>query len=182
MFRVIFEHLEKIGLLDMTSSIHRVCLYIVYQPRIQKLLDETLLSWNLHKVRTAGNKTPTALYQLSREKAITQGYWTGDAGDDIETASDPWYGYDPAGGSPPDDELDTDPDSIDRGEYEDAETERRAGVFVNEDYKICEAREILKDMDCLAEDGNSGIDIYCQAVLRVTSYFTKANIDSDSDY
>lgn len=39
----------------------------------------------------------------------------------------------------------------------------------------------LKDMDSLVEDGNSGLDIYCQVVLCVISYFIKSNYDSDSN-
>lgn len=159
----------------MACDIHRICLYIVFQPRIQQSLDETVASWNLHKVRTAHNKTPLAMYQLSREKAITQGYWTGDPGDNQDTASDPLYGYDPEERSPPDEELASDPEAPYQGEYEDAEAEKAAGVFVNEDEEIQEAREILKDMDLTADDGNSGIDVYCEAVLRITSFFSSAD-------
>ncbi|KAK7034298.1 Integrase catalytic domain-containing protein [Favolaschia claudopus] len=37
-FREIFMHLVEINLLDMENSIHRVCLFVVFQPRIQKSL------------------------------------------------------------------------------------------------------------------------------------------------
>lgn len=144
----------------------------------QKSLDETVTSWNLHKVQTAGNKTPLATYQLSREKAITQGYWTGDPGDDEDMASNPLYGYDFNERSPPADEVASDPEAPDLGEYEDLKAEREAGVFVNDDEEIWEAREILKDMDCSVDDGNSGIDIYCEAVLCITLYLS-GNDDSD---
>jgi hypothetical protein len=73
MFRQIFFHLEEIGLLDMENPIHRVCLYLVFRSHIQKSLDETVVSWNHHKIRTAGNKTPVAIYELSRRHAINRG-------------------------------------------------------------------------------------------------------------
>ncbi|KAJ7870153.1 hypothetical protein B0H14DRAFT_3575978 [Mycena olivaceomarginata] len=56
-YREIFLHLEELGLLDMESPIDRVSLFIVFQPRIQNSLNETLTSWNLHKIRTAKNKS-----------------------------------------------------------------------------------------------------------------------------
>ena len=40
------------------------------------------------------NKTPIAIFELSRQAAITRSYWTGDPGDDYPTASDPMYGFD----------------------------------------------------------------------------------------
>jgi hypothetical protein len=171
MFRETFKHLEKIGLLDMELSIHRLCLFLVYQPRIQRSLDETVTSWNFHKIRTAGNKTPAAIYQLSREKAINRGYWTGDPGDDVQIASDPSYGHDPQVPLPPLDELAGDPTHVDEGEFLDTEAEREAGLFVNGDDEIEEAREILQNFDFTQDNGNWGIDVYCQAVMLVTAYF-----------
>jgi len=170
MFRQIFFHLEEIGLLDMESTIHRVCLYLIFQPRIQKSLNETVLSWNCHKVRTAGNRTPIAMYELSRRHAINRGYWTGDPGDDLETASDPSYGHDPTVPMPPMDELSIDPTAAIDEEYTNIAEEREGGVFVNGDDEIEEARDILRDWDLTAEDGNWGIDMYCQAVLAVSSF------------
>jgi hypothetical protein len=130
-------------------------------------------SWNLHRVRTAGNKSPLALHQLSKEKATNRGYWTGDPGDDIETASDPLYGQDPAELSPPFDELAHDPRAPDSQEYPNVSAEREAGILVNDDREICKVQEILKGLgvDWLAEDGNWGIDVYCHAVVVVTSHF-----------
>ncbi|KAJ7303710.1 hypothetical protein DFH08DRAFT_825643 [Mycena albidolilacea] len=74
--------------------IDRVCLYVVFQPRIQASLDETRISWNLHRMRTENHKSPRAIYELSREKAINRGYWIGDPGDDLATALHPSYGKD----------------------------------------------------------------------------------------
>ncbi|KAJ3831458.1 hypothetical protein F5878DRAFT_549547, partial [Lentinula raphanica] len=38
-FRKIFKYLEDNGLLDMTNNIQRLCLYVVFQPRIQQSLN-----------------------------------------------------------------------------------------------------------------------------------------------
>lgn len=158
------------GLLDMEEPIHRVCLFLVFLPRIQKSLDETVSSWNHHKVRTAGNKTPVAMYKLSRQHAINQGYWTGDPGDDINTASDPSYGHDPTVPIPPADEMAADPHAPVAEEFTDTAAERDAGVFVNGDEEIEEIQDILRDWDLAGDDGNWGIDMYCQAVLAVGMY------------
>lgn len=159
MFRQIFFYLEENGLLDMESVTHRVCLYIVFQPRIQKSLDETVISWNSHKIRTAGNKTPTAIYELSRQRAINRGYWSGDPGDDLATANDPLYGHDPTVPMPPTDELAADPSGPTEDEYSMVAEEKEAGIFVNGDDEIEEIREILQDWDLAADDGNWGIDM-----------------------
>ncbi|KAJ7600170.1 hypothetical protein C8J56DRAFT_879902 [Mycena floridula] len=68
------------------------CKYIIFQPWIQASLQRTISSWNLHQMRTEHYKTPMLIYELSREKAIVQGYWSGDPGDDIATASHVEYG------------------------------------------------------------------------------------------
>ncbi|KAK6992301.1 hypothetical protein R3P38DRAFT_2448689, partial [Favolaschia claudopus] len=151
-FREIFMYLVNINLLDMENAIHRVCLFVVFQPRIQKSLDETIASWNLHKIRTAGNKSPHAIFQLSREKAINRGYWTGDPGDPLSTASDPHYGQDPEAPLPPAEELQTDPTAADYTEYPDLPAEREAGVVINDDDEVSECREILLGMDFLSDD------------------------------
>ncbi|KAJ7877362.1 hypothetical protein B0H14DRAFT_2342344, partial [Mycena olivaceomarginata] len=166
-YREIFIYLEELGLLDRDSPIDRVRLYIIFQPRIQASLDETLGSWNLHKLRTANNKSPRAIYELSREKAINRGYWTGDPGDDLATASDPSYGEDSNAPLPPLDELADDPDALDYSEFPNSTAEREAGVFMNDDDEIQEMR-----VGDLADDGNWGIDVYCRAVLFATEYFS----------
>ncbi|KAJ7795294.1 hypothetical protein B0H14DRAFT_2391756 [Mycena olivaceomarginata] len=170
-YREIFLHLEELDLLDMESPIDRVCLFIVFQPRIQNSLNETLASWNLHKIRTAKYKSPQAIYELSRAKAINRGYWTGDPGDDLATASHPSYGEDASGPLPPSDELVDDPEAPDYQEPADAAAERDAGIFVNHDDEVEEMKAALGDFDYLADDGNWGIDTYCRAVRIATDYF-----------
>jgi len=51
--------------LDMIPQ-HRIALYLVYEPRIQRALDETVAASNFHKMRTEGNLSPM-VYELSSE-------------------------------------------------------------------------------------------------------------------
>ncbi|KAJ7662544.1 hypothetical protein DFH06DRAFT_355025 [Mycena polygramma] len=86
----------------MTNEVHRACLFLVYQPRIQASLDRARDGWNHHGIRTERNKTLLALYEISREAAMRRGYWTGDPGDEPESvANDPLYGYDGEAALPP---------------------------------------------------------------------------------
>lgn len=149
---------------------HRICLFITFQRRIQQSLDETVAAWNLHKVHTAGNKTPLALYQLSREQAINQGYWTGDPGDDLD-AVDTMYGEDGEAGLPPANELSDDPVDRSHREFFSTDEERNAGIFVVDDEEIQEAMSKLGDMDFDIDDGNYGLNLYFEAIGRLSACF-----------
>ncbi|KAJ7572569.1 hypothetical protein C8J56DRAFT_875185 [Mycena floridula] len=165
-FRQIFTHLDDLGLLDMQNDVHRVALYIVFQPRIQASLERTRQSWNLHDIRTEHYKTPVSLYELSKATAINRGYWDSDPGDDLQTASQPGYGRDAETEPlPPQDELRDDPSHIDYTEFASATEEHQAGVFINDDDEIMAGRELLEGMDVDEDDGNWGIDVFCRAVL-----------------
>ncbi|KAF5340938.1 hypothetical protein D9611_006018 [Ephemerocybe angulata] len=166
-FRRIFFHLEKLALLDPDSPIHLVCLYLVFQPRIQASLDRAGKAWNRHRVRTARSKTPLAMYELSRERAINAGYWTGDPGDGVEVV-DEGYGEDgEANFLPPKDVLDDDPVAPRSDVFDTTEAEKEAGIFIVDDEEIAAARSALGSMDFSEDDGNFGIDIYCTAVTRL---------------
>jgi hypothetical protein len=160
-------YLEEIHLLDMENPVHRTCLYLVFRNRIQKSLDRTRDAWNHHKLRTERNKTPIAIYELSREAAITRGYWTGDLGDDLATASDPLYRFDGEAPIPPAAEVQD--DAQEGEEPSGSDDERAAGVSVNGDDELHEAEELLADIDLNAEDGNWGIDVYCEAMILLMS-------------
>lgn len=168
-FRQIFDYLEKNELLDMENPIHSTCLFLVFHKRIQAALDRARDAWNHHRMRTQRDKTPIAIYELSRTAAMTRGYWTGDPGDDVQhVGSDPLYGYDGEAPLPPAGSSGEDP--LDRREQPlGTAAERDAGILVNGDDELMEARQLLGDFDCDAEDGNWGIEIYCEAVIRITS-------------
>ncbi|KAJ7061357.1 hypothetical protein C8F01DRAFT_967376, partial [Mycena amicta] len=162
-FRQLFQYLEENMLLDMENAIERVCLFLVFQPRIQAALDRFRNAWNYHKIRTARNRTPVSIFELSRVKAMRLGYWTGDPGDDVSIASAPEYGQE-QGPLPPADELALDPEAPDFTEFANVEEERTAGIFVNNADEIDAMRAALEDFDFDEEDGQDGISVYCRAV------------------
>ncbi|KAK6984052.1 hypothetical protein R3P38DRAFT_2536338 [Favolaschia claudopus] len=165
-FRQIFDYLEQNDLLDMENPVHSACLFLVFQPRIQAALDRARDAWNHHRLRTQHDKTPIAIYELSRTAAITRGYWTGDPGDDLNAASDPLYGFDGDAPLPPSG-LD---EPLERAEQPTGTAEERAGgILVNGDEDLAAAAELLGDFDCGRDDGNWGIEVYCEAVVRMIS-------------
>jgi hypothetical protein len=175
-FRQTFMYLEEVGLLDMENQVHCMCLYLVFRHRIQQSLDRTRDAWNHHKLRTEGNKTPIAIYKLSCETAITRGYWTGDPGDDVATALDPLYGFDGEAPMPPAAES---LDGAEEGEEpSNTDEERATGISMNGDDELHEATEMLAGLDLNAEDGNWGIEVYCEAVIVLTARLEAQNQES----
>jgi len=170
LFREIFQHLESSGLLDMGNTIERVCLFLVFLPRIQASLDETRKSWNLHKMRTEHFRSPQALYELSRTKAIREGYWP-NPGDDDVVAADPEYGVDGEAPEPPTEESNDDPMSADGDQPSGADAQREAGIVITDDGELEEMRTALENFDFTEDDGNFGIDVYLRAVALATAYF-----------
>ncbi|KAJ7302743.1 hypothetical protein DFH08DRAFT_794305 [Mycena albidolilacea] len=167
-YRQIFIYLTDHDLLDMKNPIHCACLFLVYQPRIQASLDRTRDGWNHHKIRTERNKTPLALYEISREAAMKRGYWTGDPGDDLEdVVNDPLYGYDGEAPLPPPAEAD---DTVNTTETPvGTDGEREAGICVNDDDELDAVKELMPDFDFEEDDHNWGIDVYCRAVVVLTT-------------
>lgn len=157
-YRRVFSHLEENGLLNQEDNVQCLCLYLVFQPRIQASLDSTIRAWNNHKIRTERSRTPIALFELSKEEAIRNGYWTGDPGDEIAEV-DETYGVDEGQNLPPQDELDEDPMAL---ELEDDSLIDSTETEALEDLEA--ARLLLVDVDLEEEDENWGIDVYCRAV------------------
>jgi hypothetical protein len=168
--------MDEIGLLDMSNPLHRVCLFLIFLPRIQRSLNRTRNAWNLHKVSTAGNRTPTALFELSREIAVNRGYWTGDPGDDFETASDPLYGFDGEASMPPAAEVQSDPRvRLDEPEYVSVDEQRAAGVLLNDEDELGWVREMCPNFDFEEEDGEWGIGKFNSLVFLMESKLAQCN-------
>jgi hypothetical protein len=165
-FRQTFMQLERRGLLDMENLVHRLSLFVVYQPRIQASLERSIRAWNGHKIRTEGNRTPDAIWNLSRQTAMQRGYWTGDPGDDVTTATAAEYGVDPGAPPVPQAELPADPLPSDRIDDTTlgSEAMKNAGLMINEDEEVELARQILAGLDVEREDENWGMDVYQEAV------------------
>ncbi|KAK0226821.1 hypothetical protein EDD85DRAFT_958590 [Armillaria nabsnona] len=149
----------------MEEGVHRTCLFLTFQPRIQASLNRTLHAWNHHGIRTKKNKTPVAIYELSRQKAITRGYWTGDPGDDVGIIQfDPMYGVDQQGPLPPAAECIDDPEPG-GAEPGDPVSQRQSGIFINLDDELDTVQEIMASFDWIREDSNWGIGVYVEAVI-----------------
>ncbi|PPR04900.1 hypothetical protein CVT24_007175, partial [Panaeolus cyanescens] len=177
-FRQLFLYLEAQGLLDPDSKIHLIALYIIYQPRIQQSLDRTISSWNNHAIRTEGNQSPTAIYELSKEHAINCGYWnTKSMGDSI---IDDFYGVDDeAIRTHTEQEDGEDPQAPRSDNFQDLKEEQDAGIVVMDDEEINEGRKILSSLNVAEEDGAWGTRLYCEAVLILTSYYTSQSSNNN---
>ncbi|KAJ7053201.1 hypothetical protein C8F01DRAFT_996999 [Mycena amicta] len=163
-YRQIFDYMEKNELLEMDNIIHSTCLYLVFVNRIQESLDRSREAWNHHRVRTERNRTPIVLFELSREAAIRGGYWTGDAGDPLDEINE-LYGVDGEGPAPLHDN-----DASERMEQPTTpQAQRQAGLLVNDDDELQLAASLLEGFDLNREDGNWGIDVYCEAVVIMTA-------------
>ncbi|KAI0055545.1 hypothetical protein BV25DRAFT_1815421 [Artomyces pyxidatus] len=163
-YRQIFFHLEESNLLDMNNIFHRICLILVFRPRIQQSLNRTMDAWNHHKIRTAGNRTPLAIFELSREQAILGGYWTGDPGDPLDLAADPQYGVDEEASAPPPNEMNEDPQEASAEEDDDTIHE------LDEDLQYATEVLRLSDLNLEADDGAWGMGVYSEAVFHLQAY------------
>jgi len=147
------------------NVIERLCLYIMFQPRIQASPERTKNSWNLHKLCTEHNKSPSSIYEVSCTKSINRGYWHSDPGDSVGDVSEDSYGQEDITLLPPMDELRDGPHGWDDRELGSLEEERKKGIVINEDTEILLARDVLEDFDVTREDGNWGTNVYGQAVI-----------------
>ncbi|KXN92722.1 hypothetical protein AN958_07220 [Leucoagaricus sp. SymC.cos] len=136
----------------MDVEIHCVALSLVFLLYIQKSLDSMKAFWNNHQLQTEHYLTPTALYKLSKQAAITQGYWNNNSGDDLRIVTDK-YGCKE--------------ESIDSAELADNCIGRRT-TATDSDWKArAKAQNALSKFDFSRIDGNNGIDIYCEVVIRL---------------
>lgn len=158
-YRQVFIHLEENGVLYMENPTHRACIFLVFRDRIQNSLDRARDAWNHHKLSTERMKTPVALYELSREHAITRGYWMQDAGDNVADVDED-YGFDEGAPLPPPDELKNDPIE---SHLDDADNE---GGLADEVRDVLNA---LGDFDFSKEDGNWGISVYYDTLNKINS-------------
>lgn len=69
LFWNIFHYLELEHEIDSCIDIHLFCLHFVYIPRINQMLKEFARSWNMHGIRTEGNRSPFEIW--------TAGYYEG---------------------------------------------------------------------------------------------------------
>ncbi|KAJ7737843.1 hypothetical protein B0H14DRAFT_3516200 [Mycena olivaceomarginata] len=107
-----------------------------------------------------------SLSSASRQQLLA-GYWTGGPGDAVSAVHD-LYGYDGQAPAPPSDVTANEP--LQRMEQPvGTEAERAGGILVNGDEELDAAQELFGDFDCDRDDENWGIDVYCEAVVCMTS-------------
>lgn len=152
----IFRYLKESQLLNMRHLVHRLCLILVFMPRIQRSLNETIHAWNHHQIRTEHYQTPITLFELSRQQGIRQGWWEYDPGDSMDAAGDPLYGVDGEAPHPPMDDL--------RRDHE-PEADVVEDAYPDTTPELEDARQYLSSrIDLDGDDDNHGIDIYLDAV------------------
>lgn len=72
-YRNIFTHLENSGLLDPANEVHLYALHCVYQPRINRSIDEFILQWNNHGLSSPRCQTPMQLMFEGLYNSLAQG-------------------------------------------------------------------------------------------------------------
>lgn len=165
-YRLQFKHLEELGFLNMDNEIDRTALFLVFQPRIQKTLDAFAAAWNVHKLRTEQNRSPQVIFHLSRAEGQRLGWWTNakDCGDDLDTASDPFYGVEGAGPLPEDYTV---------------EEEMDEGIRVHDDARLAQACELLSGIDFYRDDSNRGMDVYQEVVAGLHAVQDEWELESE---
>ena len=66
-YYILFYYLEDIGLLCPSDPTDIYCLHRIYLDRINESISEFVCSWSMHKIRSAGNRTPIDLFLSSRQ-------------------------------------------------------------------------------------------------------------------
>ncbi|CAH0381428.1 unnamed protein product [Bemisia tabaci] len=61
-FKDLFKSIENEGILDTGDPVELFALHYIYLPRIQKSLDDFVSIWNVHSMRSAHCKTPSAMF------------------------------------------------------------------------------------------------------------------------
>jgi hypothetical protein len=82
-FHWLFTYLEQEQLYSHSDPIHCATLFVIFQPRIQADLEAMIGGWNIHKVRTAQNQTPEAMWRLGRLMARQGVYWEDPADEGV---------------------------------------------------------------------------------------------------
>lgn len=58
----LFSHLEDSDVLDALNEEHLLALHYIYQPRINRALEEFVQNWNNHPLSTEGNRSPLSIW------------------------------------------------------------------------------------------------------------------------
>ena len=72
-YRNIFTYLENSGLLDPLNEVHLFALHYIYQPRINRSIEEFILQWNHHGLSSERCQTPLQLMLEGLYDCLAQG-------------------------------------------------------------------------------------------------------------
>ena len=139
-YSAIFRHMEHYGILDSTSELDMFVLHYVFLPRIANSLEEFTVQWNYHGIRTVGHTSPLALWSYGMVSLNANDDMVGDLhsyGIDYEVPCE-----------------DSSDDAI---------------VVPENQFHLTdeEKAELFSDIDPLTDDGDSGINHFCDARSRV---------------
>lgn len=139
-YSAIFKHMEHHGILDATSELDLFILHYVFQPRIALSLEEFTVQWNYHGIRTVGHSSPLSLWSYGMVSLNA----SRDLVADLQS-----YGVDYE--VPCEDSLD--------GEI----------VVPQNQFNLTDEEKsvIFSNIDPLTDDGDSGIQHFCNARSRV---------------
>ena len=151
-YRCLFYFMEENFLLDPVSEVHLYALHFVYLPRINRSIEEFILQWNNHPVRTENSLSPLQLwmqgvynYAHSSQSAVQM-----LLGPRIDPES---YGV---SDDDPDPELQTN---------NHVEVPRSSIELSDSDKAVLEFA-----IDPLTDDGNHRIDMFLMAVHMITHF------------
>ena len=150
-YRTIFCAMERQTILSHDNRLHRMALHFVFQPRIQRSLDEFSDSWNHHKIDTEHNRSPRQIFIDAVFSA------TGLAGIDPDFV-DSDYGANNS--------------ILDEEEQPEGETEAVELDDVLGDQPNISAL-LVRDLDPLRDDDNDGIGCYIETVNYLEDLYAK---------
>ena len=154
MYYYVFYGMEMSGILNPEDSMHLFALHLVYLPRINHALDEYKEAFNHHAVRTENNWTPYQVWLngMMHERNPLAHSQLDDNPDDVE-----YYGYDPQGPSPLEDN----------------------GAVVVPEVRLDNNEEIrsfvLENINPLSPSHDMGVDIYVNALQLAESKIRELN-------
>ena len=146
-FYYLFYALEQTRLLDVNNNLHLFILHFVFLPRINFSLKEFMMTFNDHKIRTAGNWSPNQMWingMMNPENPLSHGELDNDPEDLCV------YGEDPEGPSP----------------FENSYNNVVVSP-INIDNSALVESVVLEAVDPLEQSDEMGIDIYEKALRHV---------------
>ncbi len=153
LYKAIFHHMEQHEILDRNNELDIWILHYIFLPRICRSTEELILQWNYHGMRTTGQSSPIALWNYGMLTRNSDDILAINSLEDPHTYS---YGIDyDIPNIPNEDDDDTSIFVPDNQFYltEEEETELRAYI------------------DPLSNDGDNGIQHFCNARTYVLNNF-----------